>query len=145
MLLDIVVDGDLDNNKTLREVKCVNQIFPDLKHLTYNIRKKLNAKKWEHYSRYEDVILQYYKKSSNNEDLPPTTELVKHLQIHGLTKHLCDDYSECWPEVCWMTQNPELVLPEPNLLNCTPEEQEKFSAMLGEIFQLNIGQSLYNR
>ncbi|CAB4432332.1 unnamed protein product [Rhizophagus irregularis] len=125
MLLDIVVDGDLDNNKTLREVKCVNQIFPDLKHLTYNIRKKLNA--------------------SNNEDLPPTTELVKHLQIHGLTKHLCDDYSECWPEVCWMTQNPELVLPEPNLLNCTPEEQEKFSAMLGEIFQLNIGQSLYNR
>ncbi|PKB98403.1 hypothetical protein RhiirA5_431422 [Rhizophagus irregularis] len=77
MLLDIVVDGDFDSNKTLHGVKCVNQIFSDLKHLTCNIRKKLNAKKWEHYSRYEDVILQYYKKcifavaarkASNNED-----------------------------------------------------------------------------
>ena len=44
MLLDIVVDGDLDSNRTLRGVKCVNKIFPDLKHLTRNIRKKLNCK-----------------------------------------------------------------------------------------------------
>ena len=44
MLLDIVVDGDLDSNKTLREVKCVNKIFLDLKRLTRNIRKKLNCK-----------------------------------------------------------------------------------------------------
>ena len=43
MLLDIVVDGDLDSNKNLRGVKCVNKIFPDLKHLTHNIRKKLNC------------------------------------------------------------------------------------------------------
>ncbi|RIA79877.1 hypothetical protein C1645_745629 [Glomus cerebriforme] len=43
MLLDIVVDGDLDSNKTLRGVKCVNKIFSDLKHLTRNIRKKLNC------------------------------------------------------------------------------------------------------
>ena len=39
MLLDIVVDGDLDSNRTLRGVKCVNKIFPDLKHLTRNIQK----------------------------------------------------------------------------------------------------------
>jgi hypothetical protein len=48
MLLDIVVDGNLDSNKTLREVKCVNKIFPNLKHLTRNIRKKLNCN--YHYS-----------------------------------------------------------------------------------------------
>jgi hypothetical protein len=42
MLLDIVIDGDLDSNKTLCGVKCVNKIFPDFKYLTYNIRKKLN-------------------------------------------------------------------------------------------------------
>jgi hypothetical protein len=62
-----------------------------------------------------------------------------------LTKHLCGDHSECWPEVCWITQNPELVLCEPNLLNSTSEEQKKFTAMLGEIFQLNAGQSLITR
>ncbi|GES74897.1 DNA helicase RecQ [Rhizophagus clarus] len=70
MLLDIVVDEDLDSNKTLREVKCVNKIFPDFKHLT----------------------------QSNEKDLPLTTELVKHIQMHGLTKHLCNDHLECWPE-----------------------------------------------
>ncbi|RIA83055.1 hypothetical protein C1645_743352 [Glomus cerebriforme] len=109
------------------------------------------TKKWEHYSRYEDVILHYYKKcifaaaarkESNSEDLLPTTELVKHVQVYGLTKHLCGNHSECWPEVCWITQNPELVLSEPNLLNSTSKEQKKFTAMLGEIFQLNVGQSL---
>jgi hypothetical protein len=46
MLLDIVVNGNLDSNKTLREVKCINKIFPDLKHLTRNIRKKLNCKQF---------------------------------------------------------------------------------------------------
>ncbi|PKY25813.1 hypothetical protein RhiirB3_440910 [Rhizophagus irregularis] len=111
MLLDIVVDGDLDSNRTLRGVKCVNKIFPDLKHLTRNIQKKLNSKKWEHYSHYEDVILNYYKKcifaaatqqESDDKSLPLTTELVKYIQVYGLTKHLCNDHSECWPEVCWI-------------------------------------------
>ncbi|CAB4475362.1 unnamed protein product [Rhizophagus irregularis] len=150
MLLDIVVDGDLDSNKTLRGVKCVNKIFPDLKHLTRNIRKKLNSKKWERYSHYEDVILQYYKKcifiaavqGENKKDLPLTTESVKYAQVYGLTKHLCGDHSECWPEVCWIAQNPELALCEPNLLNSTSEERKKFTEMLGEVFQLNVGQSL---
>ena len=67
---------------------------------------------------------------------------MKHIQVHGLTKHLCDDHSECWPEVCWIAQNPELVLHEPNLLNSTSEERKNFTTMLGEIFQLNVGQSL---
>ena len=44
--------------------------------------------------------------------------------------------------MCWISQNSELVLFEPNLLNSTPEERKKFAAMLGEIFQLNVGQSL---
>ncbi|CAG8737380.1 2840_t:CDS:2, partial [Funneliformis caledonium] len=75
ILLDIIVDGDLDSNKTLRRVKCINKIFSDLKHLTF--------KKWKYYSRYEDVILNYYKKcifaaavrKEYNKDLPLTTEL----------------------------------------------------------------------
>ncbi|RGB23835.1 hypothetical protein C1646_773936 [Rhizophagus diaphanus] len=71
MLLDIVVDGDLDSNKTLRE---------------------------------------------NKKDLPLTTESVKYAQVYGLTKHLCGDHSEYWPE--------------------------KFTEILGEVFQLNVGQSL---
>src|SRR5436305_8660564 len=92
------------------------------------------AKKWEHYSRYEDVILHYYKKcifaaaarkESNSKDLPPTIKLVKHTQVHGLAKHLCGNHSECWPEVCWITQNPELVLSKPNFLNSTSKEQKK--------------------
>ena len=43
-----------------------------------------------------------------------------------------------------MLDNPEseLLLCEPNLLNSTSEERKKFTAMLGEIFQLNVGQSL---
>lgn len=67
---------------------------------------------------------------------------MKYIQVYGLTKHLCNDHSECWPEVCWIAQNPELALREPNLLNNTLEERKKFTAMLGEIFQLNTGQSL---
>ncbi|CAB5373721.1 unnamed protein product [Rhizophagus irregularis] len=108
------------------------------------------AKKWERYSHYEDVILQYYKKcifiaavqGENKKDLPLTTESVKYAQVYGLTKHLCGDHSECWPEVCWIAQNPELALCEPNLLNSTSEERKKFTEMLGEVFQLNVGQSL---
>ena len=91
---------------------------------------------------YKRCIFAAAARKESNEDLPLTTELVKHVQVYGLAKHLCGDHSECWPEVCWITQNPELELSEPNLLHCTLEDQRKFTAMLGEIFQLNVGQSL---
>ena len=39
ILLNVTIDSDLDSNKTLGNVKIVNQIFADLKHVTKNICK----------------------------------------------------------------------------------------------------------
>jgi len=41
MLINVTIDGDLDSNKTLRNIGAVNQIFADLKHVTKNICKNL--------------------------------------------------------------------------------------------------------
>jgi hypothetical protein len=41
LMLNIGVDGDLNSNKTLSNVRSVNKIYGDLKHIGKNIRKKL--------------------------------------------------------------------------------------------------------
>src|SRR5207248_11645792 len=41
VLLDIGVDGDLNSNKTLNNIPCVNKVYADLKHIGKNIRAKI--------------------------------------------------------------------------------------------------------
>ncbi|GBC09462.1 hypothetical protein RclHR1_08890007 [Rhizophagus clarus] len=95
VLLDIVIDGGLDNNKTLRRPKNGS---------TIHVMKK--------------CIFVVAVKEENKKDLPLITELVKYTSVRI-------DHSECWPKVCWIIQNPELVLCEPNLLNSTSEKRKR--------------------
>jgi hypothetical protein len=67
---------------------------------------------------------------------------ICHIQTEGLFQHLCDNYELCWPEVCWMKNNPELQLLEPTLKSYTPYQREKFKSMLETIFRLPINQSI---
>ena len=41
ILLDIGVDGDVNSNKTLNSIPCVNKVYADLKHISKNIRAKI--------------------------------------------------------------------------------------------------------
>ncbi|RIB12628.1 hypothetical protein C2G38_2200120 [Gigaspora rosea] len=78
-VLEIVVNGDLDTNKTLSNVLIVNRIYADLKHLSKNIRKALSG----------------LRKNNSNEITPTQLELQK-FQTEGLQ----NSHSLCWSEVC---------------------------------------------
>ncbi|CAG8656472.1 2986_t:CDS:1, partial [Funneliformis mosseae] len=44
---------------------------------------------------------------------------LKYVQVEGLIKYLYKDHSLCWSEVCWIKDNPDIELKEPNLITYT--------------------------
>jgi len=79
---------------------------------------------------------------TNNENCSIQEKDIRHVQTEGLLQHLCDNHELCWPEVCWMKNNPELQLIEPTLKSYTPYQREKFKSMLETIFRLPINQGI---
>ncbi|UZO20938.1 uncharacterized protein OCT59_013347 [Rhizophagus irregularis] len=148
LLLDIGIDGDLESNKTLGTVAIVNQIFADLKHVAKLIRSKIVKNvQWR---SFEQVIMQYFngciyaagaRKADKEIDTPSEDEL-KYVQVEGLVRHLCGNHSLCWPEVCWIKENPDIELKEPNLITYTENQRYAFRQFLLTIFQLPKGQGL---
>ena len=67
---------------------------------------------------------------------------IRYVQTKGLFQHLCDNHDLCWPEVCWIKQNPEMQLKEPTLKTYSPSEHNQFKAMLETIFRLPVGQGI---
>ncbi|RHZ59174.1 hypothetical protein Glove_365g52 [Diversispora epigaea] len=148
ILLNITIDGDLDSNKTLGNVGIINQIFADLKHLTKNIHK--NLKKYTKWQEFEQHIMNYFSaciytaglRKTNEENCNLQEKDIRYIQIEGLLQHLCNNHDLCWPEVCWIKQNPEIQLREPTLQLYTNTEHNQFKTMLEFIFKLPFGQGI---
>ncbi|RGB24504.1 P-loop containing nucleoside triphosphate hydrolase protein [Rhizophagus diaphanus] len=64
---------------------------------------------------HSNAKMQEYKEENlpnpkNNQDDAPTEEETRYVQVEGLIRHLLDDHSICWSDVCWLKDNPELQL-----------------------------------
>nr|CAG8616865.1 8250_t:CDS:10 [Entrophospora candida] len=95
MLLNVTIDGDLDSNKTLGNVGIINQ-----QHImTY----------------FSGCVYAAGFRKANEKNCNLQEKDIQHVQIEGLFQHLCDNHDLCWPEVCWIKQNPEVQLKEPTL------------------------------
>ncbi|PKY57858.1 hypothetical protein RhiirA4_479248 [Rhizophagus irregularis] len=51
------------------------------------------------------------------------------LSFRQMNQHLCDNHELCWPEVCWIKNNPELQLLEPTFKSYTSSQHEKLKSM----------------
>ncbi|PKB94983.1 hypothetical protein RhiirA5_437619 [Rhizophagus irregularis] len=65
-------------------------------------------------------------KNKLNQDDAPTEVKTRYIQVEGLIRHLLDDHSMCWSDVCWIKDNPELQLQSPTLKNYTQADIENF-------------------
>ena len=81
-------------------------------------------------------------RKSDDENCSLQEKDICHVQTEGLFQHLCDNHELCWPEVCWMRNNPELQLLELTLKSYTPYQCEKFKSMLETIFRLSVNQGI---
>ncbi|PKK43265.1 hypothetical protein RhiirC2_804314, partial [Rhizophagus irregularis] len=75
-------------------------------------------------------------------DDAPTEKETRHVQVEGLIRHLFDDHSLCWNDVCWIKDNLELQLQNPTLKDCTQLEIENFRNIFTTIFRVPFGQGL---
>jgi hypothetical protein len=78
-------------------------------------------------------------RKKNDQGDVPTEEETRYVQVEGLIRHLLDDHSICWSDVCWMKDNPELQLQNPTLKNYTQTDIENFRNMITTIFHLPFG------
>ncbi|CAG8565029.1 694_t:CDS:2, partial [Funneliformis caledonium] len=103
LMLDIGVDRDLNNNKTLSSIRLVNKIYGDLKHIGKNIQKKIGINIKQFLKYYENIIMKYYiwvvyAATTQKEDPDietPEDQKVLDLQINGLVAYLSSDHSLC--------------------------------------------------
>ncbi|CAG8826445.1 22673_t:CDS:2, partial [Gigaspora margarita] len=147
IVLDVGIDGDLNSNKTLGAQKIVHKICADLKHKAKNVRAKIaKNNKWKH---LESPIMKYYVQCvyaatarTNDPNLPtPTEEDLFKMQTEGVIAHLQNNHKDCWNEVCWFTENPDMILPEPNLMLYTKNQCEVLLKDLKQYMKLS-GQGL---
>ncbi|GBC37156.2 DNA helicase RecQ [Rhizophagus irregularis DAOM 181602=DAOM 197198] len=52
------------------------------------------------------------------------------------------DHEKCWPEVCWIVENPDLILPTPNLVDVNKDQCLRLVEFLKRITKLKDDQSL---
>ncbi|PKC54544.1 hypothetical protein RhiirA1_542846 [Rhizophagus irregularis] len=60
----------------------------------------------------------------------------------GIVQHLRGDHEKCWPEVCWIVENPDLILPTPNLVDVNKDQCLRLVEFLKRITKLKDDQSL---
>lgn len=107
-------------------------------------------KQYSRWHSFEQHIMRYFNscifsaglRKKNNQDDAPTEEETRYVQVEGLIRHLLDDHSICWSDVCWMKDNPELHLQEPTLKNYTQAEINNFRNVITTIFRVPFGQGL---
>ncbi|CAG8774144.1 45294_t:CDS:10, partial [Gigaspora margarita] len=146
--LDVCVDSNLDSNKTLAHVRIVTKISADLKHLTKNIRNSVLNK---NFKSFEDHIMRWFrgciysaelKRESKDQSAPSKAETCK-MQVDGLIRHLQNDHSNCWSDICWTKEDPTILIQNPTLCHSS----EKIYS--GQCFELedtiNIGMIEFER
>ncbi|CAB4422880.1 unnamed protein product [Rhizophagus irregularis] len=146
--LNVGVDGDLTTNKTLGLLNIVNQIFADLKHKAKLVRSKIASdRNWKH---LEQQIMKYYTRCvyaaasrANNPDIStPTDAELAWMHTVRIVQHLRGNHEKCWPEVCWIVENPDLILPTPNLVDVNEDQCLRLVEFLKRITKLKDDQSL---
>ncbi|CAG8547269.1 39847_t:CDS:2 [Gigaspora margarita] len=146
--LNVGVDGDLLTNKTLTSLNLVNQIFMDLKHKAKTIWSKIESDR--NWKMFEQPIMGFYMKciyaASSRADNPevstPTDEELAWIYTEGLICHLRGNHNKCWPEVCWIVENPDLILSSPNLIGADENQYKRLLEFLKKITKLKENQSL---
>ncbi|CAG8632308.1 34217_t:CDS:2 [Gigaspora margarita] len=93
LYLDVCVDGNLDSNKTLAHVHIVSKILADLKHLMKNIRNSVLK----------------LRREAKDQFAPSEAETCK-MQVDGLIRHLQNNHSSCWSDVCWTKDDPTIII-----------------------------------
>ncbi|CAG8771808.1 43213_t:CDS:10, partial [Gigaspora margarita] len=119
--LEICVDGDLDSNKTLVHVHIRTKISADLKHLTKNIRNSVLKDK--NFKPFEDHIMRWFHdciysaelKREAKDQFAPSEEETRKMQVDGLIRHLQNNHSSCWSDICWTKDDPTIILQNPTL------------------------------
>ncbi|CAG8852742.1 38647_t:CDS:2, partial [Gigaspora margarita] len=148
LTLDIGVDGDLSTNKTLSEEKVVHKIFADLKHKSKILRNKIvSEKRWK---RLEQPIMNFYTKSvyaavartQNPDIISPTDNDLYLIQSEVCVSHLLDNHDNCWAEICWKVENPEIQLADPNLIGYSQSSVNALREFLKQHTKLPQKQSL---
>ncbi|RIB26484.1 hypothetical protein C2G38_2267176 [Gigaspora rosea] len=112
----------------------------------------LNIKN-ERWKYLEQPIMNFYTRAvyaacirASDDNYPPITDKDLH-QMHYdiVVEHLFDNHGQCWSEICWKVDNPDLVLPEPNLVGKSSTQLNALKTFLKGITQLSPRQSLITK
>ena len=103
-------------------------------------------KQYSRWHPFEQHIMRYFNscifsaglRKKLNQDDASTEEETRYIQVEGLIRHLLDDHSICWSDVCWVKDNPELQLQNPTLKNYTQAEIENFRSVITTIFMYHL-------
>jgi hypothetical protein len=71
----------------------------------------------------------------------PTDENLFFMHTEGVVAHLSDIHDQCWPEVCWFHDSPDMTLAESNLKRYTKSQKNDLLEFLKRIMDLK-GKSL---
>ncbi|CAG8773218.1 747_t:CDS:1, partial [Dentiscutata heterogama] len=81
----------------------------------------------QHIMRYfNDCVYAAGLYKENPNEITPTQSQLQEVQINSLIYHLQDNYSLCWPEVCWMKDNQELCIQDPTLKHYSQVQINEF-------------------
>ncbi|CAG8764961.1 10995_t:CDS:10, partial [Gigaspora margarita] len=149
LYLEVCIDGNLDSNKMLAYVPVVTKIFADLKHLMSNIRKAICHKN-NSFQVFEDHIMQWFCRciysaalhAEANDPLAPNEGEIHKMQVDGLICHLQNDHTSCWSDVCWIKDDPTIILKEPTFSHSLQKRIDEFQKFLNTICRLLSGQRI---
>ncbi|CAG8681797.1 13643_t:CDS:2, partial [Ambispora gerdemannii] len=102
---------------------------------------------WKH---FEQSIMSFYTKcvyaassrANNSQVLTPDDEELTWMHTEGLICHLRGNHNKCWPEVCWIVENPDLSLSTPNLISADENQCKRLLEFLKKIMKPKEHQSL---
>ncbi|RIB08903.1 P-loop containing nucleoside triphosphate hydrolase protein [Gigaspora rosea] len=112
----------MEHANLIADQPIVSKIFADLKHKSAIVRKKIaKNEKWKYLEQpimnfYSRAVYAAYIRAGDNSYLLPTDNDLHKLHYDIVVDHLLDNHSRCWNEICWKVDNPDLTLPEPNLI-----------------------------
>jgi hypothetical protein len=93
-------------------------------------------------SYYTRCVYAASTRSNNSDTVTPTDKELAWMHTEGVICHLQGNHTKCWPEVCWIVENPDLTLPTPNLIGADNNQCKRLLEVLKKITKLNDDQSL---
>jgi len=92
-------------------------------------------------SFYNKCIYGAVARCHNPEIESPTDKNLFFMHTEGVIIHLSDIHDQCWPEVCWFHDSPDMTLVKPNLKKYTKNQKSDLLEFLKRIMDLK-GKSL---